>query len=116
MAFAHHLAGANDAIIQLAIVIFMNTVANLAIENCLLGPLESIFTSATVVNMDDDHIVDLASEPTAVREQRERLNHKLEKLQSGLSRLESYDSALPRLKGLNIFRELYIFLHITPYN
>ncbi|RLL94583.1 hypothetical protein CFD26_102665 [Aspergillus turcosus] len=92
-----------QAYYDLAVVIFMNNVANLAIENCLLGPLESIFTSATVVNMDDEQIEDLASEPTAVREQRERLNYQLEKLQTGLSTLKSYDSTLPRLEGLNIF-------------
>jgi hypothetical protein len=106
MAFVHHLAGANDAIIQLAIVIFMNNVANLAIENCLLQPLESIFTSASVGNMDDQHIEDLASEPTVVREQRERLSYQLEKLQAGQSILKSYDSPQSRPEGPNIFPEL----------
>lgn len=94
----------------------MNNVANLAIENCLLGPLESIFTSVTVINMDDKHIEDLASEPATVREQRERLNYQVEKLQTGLSTLKSYDSTLPRPEGLNIFRVLYIFLNITADN
>jgi GTPase SAR1 family protein len=106
MAFVHHLAGANDGIIQLAIVIFMNNVANLAIENCLLQPLESIFTSASVVNMDDQHIEDLASEPTVVQEQRERLSYQLEKLQAGQGILKSYDSPQSRPEGPNIFPEL----------
>jgi hypothetical protein len=106
MAFVHHLAGANDAIIQLAIVIFMNNVANLAIENCLLQPLESIFISSSVVNMDDQHIEDLASEPTLVREQRERLSYQLEKLQAGQGILKSYDSPQSRPEGPNIFPEL----------
>ncbi|EAW23560.1 uncharacterized protein NFIA_022710 [Aspergillus fischeri NRRL 181] len=95
-----------QAYYDLAIVIFMNNVANLAIENCLLQPLEGIFTSASVVNMDDQHIEDLATEPTAVREQRERLSYQLEKLRTGLSILKSYDIPQSRREGLNIFPEL----------
>ncbi|RHZ65702.1 uncharacterized protein CDV56_109453 [Aspergillus thermomutatus] len=85
-----------QAYYDLAIVVFMNNIANLAIENCLLGPLESIFTSVTVINMDDEHIQDLASETATVREQRERLSYQLGKLQTGLSTLKSYDSTQPR--------------------
>ncbi|KAF7114502.1 hypothetical protein CNMCM5793_008806 [Aspergillus hiratsukae] len=96
-----------QAYYDLAIVIFMNNVANLAIENCLLRPLESIFTSITVINMDDEHIEDLASEPTAVREQRDLLNYQLEKLQTGLSTLKSYEFSQPRPEGLNVFPELH---------
>jgi hypothetical protein len=67
-----------------AILTFVDNVATLAIENCLLVPLERIFTSQAVNDMDDEQISELAAEPPHIRQERERLSSELEKLQAGM--------------------------------
>ncbi|KAK1149052.1 hypothetical protein N8T08_007729 [Aspergillus melleus] len=95
--------GATEIIEQLqvyydtAIVTFVDNVATLAIENCLLGPLASIFTSLTINNMEDEQIQELAAEPFFVREERERLNGELEKLQAGLRTFTSFHVYKPSI-------------------
>lgn len=73
----------------------MENVAILGIENCLLYPLQSIFTSETVNNMDDSKIRELASEPSFIQEERGRLAQELEKLETGLQTLKIFDSKMP---------------------
>ncbi|KAL3478142.1 P-loop containing nucleoside triphosphate hydrolase protein [Aspergillus californicus] len=70
-----------------AIVTFVDNVATLGIENCLLDPLQRIFTSQVVNNMEDDHVQNLAAEPLYVNEERKRLTGELEKLKTGLRSL-----------------------------
>ncbi|KAL5360179.1 hypothetical protein BJX96DRAFT_184398 [Aspergillus floccosus] len=67
-----------------AILTFVDNVATLAIENCLLVPLQRIFTSQAVNDMDDEQISELAAEPPHIRQERERLSSELEKLQAGM--------------------------------
>lgn len=85
-----------------AIVTFVENVAILGIENCLLYPLQSIFTSETVNNMDDSKIRELASEPSFIQEERGRLTQELEKLETGLQTLKIFDSKMPSLRSLNL--------------
>jgi hypothetical protein len=59
-------------------MIFINNVAVLGIENCLLEPIERILTCQTINNMEDDQV---RSHLTA---ERERLSKDIEKVQTGL--------------------------------
>ncbi|KAK2741135.1 hypothetical protein FQN57_005736 [Myotisia sp. PD_48] len=70
-----------------AILTFVDNVAILGVENCLLDPLQRVFTSQTINNMDDGQIKDLAIEPPHIHEERERLGGELEKLKAGLRSL-----------------------------
>jgi hypothetical protein len=58
--------------------------AILAIENCLLRPLEHIFTSQTVVGIDEDQVRVIAIEPANIQKDRKRLNEELRKLLAGI--------------------------------
>ena len=77
---------------------FMNNVVTLGIENCLLGPLENIFTSQSINNMSDEQIQDLATEPSFVREERELLSEELTKLQTSLRLFNRFNTILPSLQ------------------
>ncbi|KGO66031.1 Dynamin [Penicillium italicum] len=96
-----------QAYYETAIVTFVDNVAILAIENCLLCPLEHIFTGKTVLDMDDQQIREIAAEPLNIQKDRERLNEELEKLRKGRQTLNAFsiaDSALrarPILAGLS---------------
>ncbi|KAL6229209.1 hypothetical protein BDW75DRAFT_110131 [Aspergillus navahoensis] len=84
-----------------AILTFVDNVAILGIENCLLYPLQSIFTSQVVNNMGDAQIQNLAAEPSYVTEERKRLGQELEKLQAGLRTLNLFKPM--SIDGLSIF-------------
>lgn len=73
-----------EAYYETAIVTFVDNVATLAIENCLLRPLDQMFTSQTINNMKDEEVQQLAAEPSYILEERERLSGELAKLQAGL--------------------------------
>lgn len=76
---------------------FVDNVAILAIENCLLCPLEHIFTGKTVLEMNDEQIRQIAGEPSNIQKDRERLNEELEKLRKGRQTLNAFviaDSSL----------------------
>ncbi|PYH92305.1 hypothetical protein BO71DRAFT_451516 [Aspergillus ellipticus CBS 707.79] len=71
-----------------AIVTFVDNVVTLGIENCLLAPLEKIFTSQTINNMTDNQVQDIAAEPNFIGEERQRLSVELERLRTGLRTLD----------------------------
>lgn len=78
---------------------FVENVAILAIENCLLSPLEDLFSSQTVVGMDDDQIQKVAAEPSETQKERTRLNEELDKLRRGRDTLDAYrpeETSLPK--------------------
>ncbi|KAJ5992682.1 Dynamin GTPase [Penicillium sp. IBT 35674x] len=75
-----------------AIVTFVDNIAILAIENCLLRPLESIFTGQTVLDLDDNEIRKIAAEPSTTQRDRERLNKELEKLRKGRQALNAFSA------------------------
>lgn len=72
---------------------FVDNVAILAIENCLLFPLEHIFTGKTVLDMDDQQIREIAAEPLNIQKDRERLNGELKKLRKGRQTLNAFSIA-----------------------
>ena len=74
---------------QTAIVTFVDNVATLGIENCLLDPIQRILTSQVINNMHDDQVRELASEPSFTSDERDRLASEVEKLQAGLRTLKT---------------------------
>lgn len=79
----------------------MDNVATLGIENCLLDPLQRIFTSQVVNNMEDTRIQSLAEEPTYIKEERVRLSRDLEKLQAGVRTCNVFRPMMPALGTVN---------------
>ncbi|KAE8368347.1 P-loop containing nucleoside triphosphate hydrolase protein [Aspergillus caelatus] len=86
-----------------SIVTFVDNIATLAIENCLLGPVEHIFTSQTVNNMDDQQIRELAEESSHVQQDRQRLGQELKRLQAGLDILNIFSTESSALQRPPIF-------------
>ncbi|GKZ24655.1 hypothetical protein AbraIFM66951_011926 [Aspergillus brasiliensis] len=82
-----------------AIVTFVDNIATLGIENCLLDPLQRILTSQVINNMDDNRVAELASEPFFISEERDRLASEVEKLQAGLRTLKSFNIQMPSMSG-----------------
>lgn len=68
---------------------FVDNVAMLAIENCLLRPLEHIFTSRIVNDLSEERTQYLAAEQPGDAENRERLNEELDTLRKAKSDLNS---------------------------
>lgn len=83
----------------MAIVTFIDNVTTLGIENCLLDPLQRIFTSQVINNMEEDHIRELATERSYICEERDRLASELAKLQAGLRTLNIFNTHKPSLDG-----------------
>jgi hypothetical protein len=69
--------------IQSAISVFINNIAVLAIENCLIKELSGIFSPTLIANMDDKQLHAIAAESEEVRHERSSLQKKLVVLQSG---------------------------------
>ncbi|GIK05774.1 hypothetical protein Aspvir_009887 [Aspergillus viridinutans] len=88
-----------EAYYETAIVTFVDNVATLGIENCLLDPLQHIFTSQVVNNMDDDQIRELSMEQPYIHEERLRLSRELDKLQAGLRPLSVLNTQKPSLSN-----------------
>ncbi|OOQ83643.1 dynamin family protein [Penicillium brasilianum] len=87
------------------IITFVQNVAILAIENCLLFPLEDIFSPQTVVSMDDQQVQKVAAEPSETQRERARLNEELEKLRLGRETLEAYrpnEISLPKPPAMGL--------------
>ena len=78
---------------------FVDNVATLGIENCLLDPLQRILTSQVINNMDDDQVRELASEPSFISDERGRLASEVEKLQAGLRTLKTFNIQKPSMSG-----------------
>ncbi|KAJ5836851.1 Dynamin GTPase [Penicillium robsamsonii] len=97
-----------QAYYETAIVTFVDNVAILAIENCLLFPLEHIFTGKTVLSMDNQQIREIAAEPSNIQKDRERLNEELEKLRKGNQTLNTFSTADSTLRARPI-----LGIHIT---
>ncbi|KAH7408337.1 dynamin-1 [Phaeosphaeria sp. MPI-PUGE-AT-0046c] len=66
-----------------AISVFINNIAVLAIENCLIKDLSSIFSPTLTANMDDEQLHAIAAECEETRTERGALQQKLAVLQSG---------------------------------
>jgi hypothetical protein len=68
---------------QSAISVFINNIAVLAIENCLLKNLSAIFSPTMTADMDDEQLHAIAAESEDAREERLLLKSKLDALKSG---------------------------------
>jgi hypothetical protein len=68
---------------QGAISVFINNVAVLAIENCLIKDLGAIFSPMLTISMEDEQIQAIAAESEETRDKRTALRKKLSVLQSG---------------------------------
>ncbi|KAJ5210707.1 Dynamin [Penicillium cf. griseofulvum] len=91
---------ASDVVDQLqayynnALLTFMDNIATLGIENCLLGPLEAVLTTQTITNMEDKQIEELfADVHDGVQKSRDYLICELEKLRTGLRELKKFNVA-----------------------
>lgn len=102
---------------QTAIVTFVDNVATLGIENCLLDPLERIFTSQVVNYMEDSQVRQIATEPSYISEERDRLKRELGNLQSGLRTLNFFKNqrsslgSPPVLGMLRISRQNKVYIN-----
>jgi hypothetical protein len=68
----------------------------LAIENCLLKDLSSIFSPTLIANMDDEQLHAIAAECEEVRDERSHLRKKLEVLETGKKILGEHIGKLER--------------------
>lgn len=67
---------------------FAENVVNLAVENCLISDLSTIFTPLTVVRMDQERLIELASESDFVQAERLELQHEANILRGGLEKCQ----------------------------
>lgn len=68
---------------QSAISVFISNITVLAIENCLIKDLSSIFSPSFTANMDDDQLHNIAVESEDVRVERSSLRQRLDVLHKG---------------------------------
>lgn len=76
----------SGAYYDVAIETFMDNVVVLGVESCLLSKLETIFTSETVVQMDEDTLNLVGGESEDVQSEREMLKAQLATLDEALKR------------------------------
>lgn len=74
----------------MALRTFTDNVIILAIENCLIQEVPSIFTTEMVNQMDDVELDRLASESEDVREERAQLQKEHDALKEGLKSCNRY--------------------------
>ena len=82
--------------IQSAILTFVNNVASLAIEQCLLSDVAKILSSATVRDMEDDEPRAIAAELNETMQERARLSNRIKTLEKGLGILRFYSGKYGR--------------------
>ncbi|KAJ5357606.1 hypothetical protein N7541_004764 [Penicillium brevicompactum] len=70
---------------------FIDNVAFLAIENCLLVPLSCVLTAQSISNLNDAQIQELAMEPRSAELNRQRLNEELKKLRLSSQALKEFN-------------------------
>ena len=69
---------------KIALDTFVDNVAVLAVEACLLTDLASVIPGDHLYSMEDEEIYQIASEPPEVLEQRQRLSKQLEALKEAM--------------------------------
>lgn len=100
---------------------FIDNVSILAIENCLLRPLEHIFTGQTVLDLDDADIRKIAAEPSTTQRDRERITEELEKLRKGRQALNAFSAdgsslRAPPILGIHAYFNLQVNRHRADQN
>lgn len=89
---------------------FVDNVATLGIENCLVDPLQRIFTSQVINDMEDTKVQELATEMCYISEERDRLDAELKKLQAGLRALSLFNIQKPVLGNPPVFGMSHVLL------
>ena len=89
---------------DVALETFIDNVVVLGVESCLLSKLEAMFTSETVVQMDDDTLNLVGGESEEMQSEREELNRQLETLDDSLKRCRRHTSRLNRSQAKEIAR------------
>ncbi|KAL2799003.1 hypothetical protein BJX66DRAFT_333678 [Aspergillus keveii] len=79
-----------QAYYDVAFITFINNVASLGIENCLLGPLQRVLSSQVMIDLSVEQVRELAEGPRHFTEERERLGKELERLKAGQRVLNKY--------------------------
>ncbi|KAI0969938.1 P-loop containing nucleoside triphosphate hydrolase protein [Xylaria arbuscula] len=73
---------------KMSLSTFTQNIINLAVENCLVSDLHTIFTTSTVTRMSVERLSELALESADVLENRQTLQHEIEILLSGLEQCQ----------------------------
>ncbi|CAI6339922.1 unnamed protein product [Periconia digitata] len=82
-----------EAYYESAILTFMNNVASLAIEQCLLSGVAKMLSSATVRDMEDDELQAIAAESDETMQERARLSERVKTLEKGLGILRFHPAS-----------------------
>ncbi|KAF2846803.1 dynamin-1 [Plenodomus tracheiphilus IPT5] len=82
-----------------AIAVFTNNIAILAIENCLMKDLSSIFSPSLIIGLDDDKIQAIAAESKDIREDRVKRTQKLAAFEIGRNILYEHMAMTPQIRG-----------------
>ena len=80
---------------QTAITVFISNIAVLGIENCLIASLPDLFSSETILRMEDEQLDAIAAESEDIRLERAMLDEKIEDLENGLQTIGRQASLLP---------------------
>lgn len=80
---------------QTAITIFINNIAVLGIENCLIASLPDLFSPETILRMEDEQLEAIAAESEDIRLERAILDEKIRDLEKGLHTIGRQASLLP---------------------
>lgn len=88
--------GATDRFtpLQVAVSRFIDDVSNLAIEDCLISKLSTLFKSSNVLEMGPQDVSRLAGETRESSHERERLESKRKILKTGLQSLKSLNKRI----------------------
>ena len=62
---------------------FINNIAVLAIENCLIKGLSGIFSPSLIASLSDEQLRAIAAESNEIRDERECLRQRLDALEAG---------------------------------
>ena len=97
--------------------VFIDNVLNLAIENCLAYPLETVFTSVAVNSMDEETINKLAALPSYVHEEREKLSGSLDTAKALLKTCEAHlpekEKALSSTDNRKFHHILFLVMYVN---
>ncbi|KAI0437420.1 P-loop containing nucleoside triphosphate hydrolase protein [Xylaria telfairii] len=92
-----NLIDKSETYYELSLRIFTDNVIILAIENCLIKDLPTIFTTGLVSQMDNDKLERLAAESADVQVERAELEVECEALQKGLDLCKTYRTRNPAI-------------------
>ncbi|KAI9722079.1 MAG: hypothetical protein M1828_004893 [Chrysothrix sp. TS-e1954] len=84
-----------EAFYKVALKMFIDNFAILAVEYCVLEKLADFFTPQTVLDLDDDTVEEIAGETSQTRVERTRALAKLESLDAGLQVLRRIQRQKP---------------------